>query len=192
MIRCPWLGSRPVVSVSRTICRIVLSYSCASAGCHATTAGRQHGVDGIVGEPVGQLVLAVPAMAPDPVPGDLVAAGRRLQPPPEFLVLDRLLVGGAPATSLPVRQPLGDALADILGIGGELDPARPLQALQCPDGRHQLHAVVGGLRLGTGQGLLPALVPQQRAPATGAGIAAAGAITEYLDAGQHPKVSRSE
>lgn len=40
---------------------------------------------------------------------------------PQLDILDRLLVGGAPAVALPAVDPAGDALADILAVGGEVD-----------------------------------------------------------------------
>ena len=54
-----------------------------------------------------------------------------------------------------VRQPLrfqpliqlDDAVAQILAVGVEVDRAGPLERLQRRDRRHQLHAVVGGVRL---------------------------------------------
>ena len=86
-------------------------------------------------------------MALDPVPVDLVALRRRVEPAPEVLVLDRLLVGGAPAVALPAGDPARDAAAQILRVGVQIDVARALQRLQRCDRRHQLHAVVGGERL---------------------------------------------
>ena len=72
--------------------------------------------------------------------------GGRVEPLPEVDVLDRLPVGGLPAVPLPALDPAGDAAAQILRVGVEIDRRRPLQRLQRRDRRHQLHAVVGGLR----------------------------------------------
>ena len=87
-----------------------------------------------------------------------------------------VLVLSFPAALLPAVDPLGDALAQILAVGEQADPARPLQRLQRGDRRHQLHAVVGGQPLAAGQ-LAPLALPgQDRTPAAGAGIAAAGTV----------------
>src|SRR4051794_8992238 len=73
-------------------------------------------------------------------------------------------------------DPAGDALADILAVGIEVDAARLLQRLQRRDRRHQLHAVVGGVRLKTLQFLFDLAEFQDRAPAAWAWIAGAGAV----------------
>ena len=94
---------------------------------------------------------------------------RLVEAPPEVVVLDRLLVGGAPAVALPVGEPAGDAVAHILRVGVQLDAARALQRLQRRDRGHQLHAVVGGGRLAAAQLLLAArrsvrIAPQPPGP----------------------------
>ena len=68
----------------------------------------------------------VAGMAAHPVPFDPVRRGGRLQPLPQIDILHRLFVGGAPAASLPRRQPAGDAVAQVLAVGVELHLARPL------------------------------------------------------------------
>ena len=83
-----------------------------------------------------------------------------------------------------VRQPLRfqlliqrhDAVAQILAVGVQIDPARPLQRFERGDRRHQLHAVVGGVRLAAFELLLVIAEGQDRAPAARAGIARAGAV----------------
>ena len=49
-----------------------------------------------------------------------------------------------PMTPLPFLDPYGDALADVLGVGSDVDLAGLLEGEQALDGRHQLHAIVGG------------------------------------------------
>src|SRR6201992_3213582 len=108
----------------------------------------RHG-DAVTGELIGALVLVVTGMALDPVPAHFMRFQRRVQPLPEIDILDRLLVGGAPAIPFPAVKPAGDALAHILAVGGEIDHAGLFQRLQRRDRRHQLHAVVGGVRFAT-------------------------------------------
>src|SRR5690554_4643040 len=80
---------------------------------------------------------------------------------------------------LPLHMVLTDQLIQLtpeIGI---------LQGLQAADGRHQLHAVIGGLRLAAEQGLLIFAQTKQYAPAARAGIALAGAVGKYLDYMRH-------
>src|SRR5262249_56627669 len=86
-----------------------------------------------------------------------------------------------PAAPLPARDPLRDALHHVERIGVEPDLARALERVERADYRRELHAVVGGLRLAAPELLLGPLGAQQRAPAAGAGIAAAGAVAVDLD-----------
>ena len=109
---------------------------------------------------------------------------RGVEPLPQLDILDRLLVGGAPAVLLPAVDPAGDALPHILAVGGEVDDARLLQRFQRRDRRHQLHAVVGGVRLAALQFLFVVAELQDRAPAAGPGIARAGAVGEDRDVRQ--------
>src|ERR1700722_15233569 len=72
---------------------------------------------------VGALVDVVAGMTLDPVPAHLVLVQRCIEPLPKIDVLDRLLVGGAPAVLLPAVDPAGDALPHILAVGVEIDGA---------------------------------------------------------------------
>ena len=127
-------------------------------------------------------VLDVPGMALEPPPLDpWVPLAGGVQTLPQVLILDRLLVGGAPAALTPALDPLGDALAQILAVGEQAPRHRPLQRLECRDRRHQLHAVVGRQRLAAGQLAALAAPGQDRTPAAWAGIAAAGAVGVDLD-----------
>src|ERR1700759_734189 len=119
-------------------------------------------------------------MAPHPDPIDLVWRPRGVEALPQLDILHRLLVRGAPSVLLPAVDPLGDAVAHVDAVGEETHAARPLQRLQPLDGRHQLHAVVGGGRIAAGEFALPTADAQDRAPAARSGISAAGAIGEDL------------
>ena len=106
MMRWPELGSRPVVSVSRTICRMGRE---STAGLHAS-------VDRSIASASTRSLPAYARMALDPVPFDVVTVRERVELLPQILVLHGLLVRGLPAARLPARQPLGDALAHVLRI----------------------------------------------------------------------------
>ena len=99
------------------------------------------------------------------------AGSRRIEPLPQVLVLYRLLVGRAPAARLPVRQPLDDARADVLGVGVAAARARRASsARERHDGPHQLHAVVGRLRFGAGELLLLVLASNSAPQPPGPGL----------------------
>src|SRR5436190_3994459 len=61
--------------------------------------------DGIARELVGALVHQVAGMASNPVPAQVVALERGVEPLPQVDILDRLLVGCAPAVALPIADP---------------------------------------------------------------------------------------
>src|SRR5258708_28415799 len=112
---------------------------------------------------------------------DLVRRARGVEALPQLDILPRLLVGGAPAVLLPAVDPLGDAVAHVDAVGEEAHAAGSLQRLQSLDGRHQLHAVVGGGRITAGEFAFAApslrlLDAEDRAPASRSRISAPAAI----------------
>src|SRR5690606_32709102 len=169
-----FLTSLAVVSVSRTTSAV-------------PSTPRHHDLfHSPVGQLVGQLVFRMTTVALDPLPLHMVLTDQLIQLTPEIGILHRLAASGFPAALLPVGHPLADALHYILRVGGQPDIGRGLlQGLQTADGRHQLHAVIGGLRLAAEQGLLIFAQTQQYAPAARAGIALAGAVGKYLDYMRH-------
>src|SRR5579872_2808001 len=64
--------------------------------------GFARGRDGAARERVGALVLGMAGVALDPAPMHLVSVQRLVEALPQVDVLDRLLVGGAPAVLLPI------------------------------------------------------------------------------------------
>src|SRR6185437_2110949 len=132
--------------------------------------------DAFAGQFVGALVFVVAGVALDPVPAHLMRFEGGIEPLPKIDVLDRLLVGRAPAILLPAMDPAGDALADILAVGDEIDGARLLQGFQRRDRRHQLHPVVGGVSLAALQFLFDVAEFEDRTPAARPGIARARAV----------------
>src|SRR3954447_23909809 len=93
------------------------------------------------GERIDPVALGMAAAALDPVPFDAMARRGRDQLLPQIGILDRLLVGSAPAVPLPVVNPTGNAVADVDAVGVELHAARAFQRFKPFDRRHQLHAV---------------------------------------------------
>src|SRR4051794_23959378 len=106
-------------------------------------------------------------MAAHPVPIQAVVSKRRVQPLPEIDVLDRLFVGCAPAVLLPTTDPQCNAVAQILTVSVDVDPARPLERFERRDGSHQFHAVVGAVRLAALDLLAVLAEGKDRGPAPG-------------------------
>ena len=80
------------------------------------------------------------------------APSARVEPLPQIDVLDRLLVGGVPAVASSSRGSSSMMPSRTYWLSvWRSTRAGPLQRLQRRDRRHQLHAVVGGLRLAAGQ-----------------------------------------
>ena len=101
---------------------------------------------------------------------------KRVQQLPQVDIFHWLLVGGAPSVALPAVQPSRDSVAQVLAIGVNIDEARPLERRERRDCGHELHAVVGGVRLAALE-LLHVLASRENgAPAARAGIAGAGAV----------------
>src|SRR5262245_804989 len=110
-------------------------------------AVREVGCHALAGDLVGALVVVMAVMALDPVPAYVVALSRLLEPLPQLDIAHRLLIRRAPAIPLPVLDPSGDAAAQIVRVGVEIDVRRRLQRLERGDRGHQLHTVVGGVLL---------------------------------------------
>lgn len=121
-------------------------------------------------------------MALDPLVVQLVRRRHAQQLLPKVGVERRLFVAFDPAAALPALGPaLGQTIHDVFGIAAQRHLARLLEQRKGADDRHQLHAVVGGLRLAAADGALQRLVAQNRAPAAGAGVAAARAVGKNGD-----------
>src|ERR1700675_4590200 len=108
---------------------------------------RAHRGDGFARQLIGALVERVPCMPTQPVPAHAMRGCERIEPLPEIDILDRLLVGRAPAVAFPLMYPSHDAVAQILAVGMDVDEARPLERIERGDRGHELHAVVGGMGL---------------------------------------------
>lgn len=78
---------------------------------------------GFAAELVAAFVFGVSGVAFDPVPLDLMAGGGGVEGSPEVLVFHGLFGGSFPAVFLPAREPFGDAVADILRVGVQIDGA---------------------------------------------------------------------
>src|SRR5690606_33456274 len=90
-----------------------------------------------------------------------------------------------PAVALPARDPAIDAVLDVLAVGMQLHLARTLEGVERLDGRRQLHLVVGGLRRPAAHFLVVPVIFEDRAPASGAGIARTGAVGKNQNAVAH-------
>src|SRR3546814_5606548 len=81
-----------------------------SSDLHDGRGRHQHA---LIGEPVGLFIAGIAVVPFDPAPVDLVSLRGSIERLPQILVLDRLPVGSLPATRLPVRHPLCQALHDV-------------------------------------------------------------------------------
>src|SRR5436190_2312640 len=163
MMRSPSLALSPVVSVSSTTWRVIVLWNPP------------------VSERVSSFVFRMPGVAAHPVPLYLMFGGELVELLPQIDILHVLLVGRAPAPPLPVMDPGGDALLHVERVRIDAHLAAPLQRLERPDHRQELHAVVGRGRLAAPELLLLALVAKHRTPAAGPRIAAARPIGIDLD-----------
>ena len=100
---------------------------------------------------------------------------------PQIGVLHGLLVGGLPATLLPVVYPLGNALLHILRIGMQLDQTAPVERLQRPDHRQHFHPVGGGQRLAAKELARVVAIFEPGTPAADPGVSLAGTVGIYVD-----------
>jgi hypothetical protein len=75
-----------------------------------------------------------------------------------------------------------DSLPHILGIRGDVDFARLLESEQTLNRRHQLHSIVGGVRVVPEEFLVDPSESQNARPPAGSRIAQAGPIGDRQDA----------
>src|SRR5438128_1292690 len=99
-----------------------------------------HTPDSGAGELVATLVVGMTGVTLEPAPVDLVAGALCLELTPQVVVLHGFAVQRAPALDLPTRQPLRDAIAQILGVGKERHLARFLERAQRFNRRFAFHA----------------------------------------------------
>ncbi len=78
----------------------------------------------VAGELIAALILRVSGVPLEPMPGDGMSRDEIIEFQPEWLVLDRFFVRCFPTVSFPVVNPLGDALAEVLGVGIEVNETR--------------------------------------------------------------------
>ena len=140
---------------------------------------------------VNAIVFRVPAVTFHPMPFDSVRCGGLDEVLPKIGILHRLLVRRLPTVALPIVDPLGDSVANVVAVRVEGDAAGPLQRLEGLDRCKELHLVIGGKRLTAHQ--FPFLVThaQQGRPAAGTGITAASAVGKNLDFGQFLQATSS-
>src|SRR5258708_8170902 len=91
-------------------------FSCALRAVKRTQGAGADRNNPIPGELVRAFVHGVTGMAFHPVPMHLVMLQGRVEPLPEIDVLDRFLVGGAPAVTLPPVDPFRNPLPPIFAL----------------------------------------------------------------------------
>ena len=122
------------------------------------------------GELIAPFIVGMSRMAFKPLPGDPVPGGLFVKLSPQIIVFHRLPINRPPVVGSPARQPFGDALAQVLGIGEEDDFALLLERCQGRNGCLELHPVVGGDRFAPGQFADMIPVAKQGGPSARPGI----------------------
>ena len=115
----------------------------------------------------------------NPVPAHLGVAGELgLEGEHQVLVLDRVAARGLPAPALPAGDPLRHRVEHQAGVRDDADAAAGRQRPQALDRGRELHAVVRRVRGAAVQleRRLSVRRHDDRGPAAGAGVAAAGAV----------------
>src|SRR5690349_13333875 len=145
--------------------------------------------DAKIGEFIRPLVAGVAVVAANPEPLDRMLARQLVESAPEVLVLDRLLVGGAPAAPLPGVYPLLDALLHVLRVGVQPHAGTGFERLERADNGGHLHPVVRRKRLTTEKFTGLATHLEQRTPPADARVALAGAVRVDFDHFRHESVN---
>src|ERR1035437_5116575 len=89
---------------------------------------------------------------------------------PQVLVFHRLSIRRTPVVGSPARQPFGDALPQVFGIGEEHNFAILFERRQAGDSCLDFHSVVGGGRFAPGELSQVITVPKQCGPSPRSGI----------------------
>src|ERR1035438_65636 len=125
---------------------------------------------------IALFIVRMSSMSFKPLPGDLMPRGGLIKLSPQIVVLHRLPVNRAPVVGSPARQPFGDALAQVFGIGEDGDLASFFKCRERRESRLELHPVVRGGRLTPGELTHVSPVAKQRRPPARSGIAVTPAV----------------
>src|ERR1019366_5021692 len=125
---------------------------------------------------IAPFIVGMSRMTFEPLPGDLLPRGGVIKLSPQVLVLHRLPLNRAPVVGSPAREPFGDALAQVFGIGEDCDLAGLLEHREGREGRLQLHSIVRGRRLTPGEFAHAGPVAKQRRPPARSGVAVTRAV----------------
>jgi len=129
---------------------------------------------GIPCQPIAAIVIFVRGVALGPDPGGFVQRHEFIQFHPQIEIGYGIPV--PPLAAFPARHPFRDAAAEILRVGDDLDFTWFLKRQQPLNGRHHLHAVVGGQRVVAEEFLLDIAGAQNTRPSSRAWIAQAGSV----------------
>src|ERR1017187_3159830 len=124
---------------------------------------------GIPGKPVAPVVVLVGRVTLGPDPIGFVDPNQLVQFHPKIGTANRMVLV-PPVPALPAYHPLRDSLQTVLGVGGDFYFARFLEREEALDRRHQLHSVVGGVRIVPEEFLLDRTEAQDAGPPSGTGI----------------------
>ena len=134
---------------------------------------------GILSKPVAPVVVLVAGVTFGPDPVRFVDPDQRVKFNPKISVADWVVLL-PPMAAFPSDNPLRDSLPDVLGVRRDFYFARLLERKEALNCRHQLHSIVGGVRIVPEELLLHRTEPQDASPPSRARIAQAGSI-RYRD-----------
>lgn len=131
---------------------------------------------------VAALIFGVSCVTLYPVEGNIVLFKERQELLPKVHVESGLFVRLYPALFLPAVYPaLCYAVHHIFAVGGEYNLAGLFQRGKSRYYAEELHSVVGGGAVAARKLLFDAAEAEHYSVASGAGVAAAGAVCEYFN-----------
>ena len=116
-----------------------------------------------------------------PSPRRLVTLRLEFQFNPQVLIHHRLLAGRDPSLALPTVNPLRDPLHHILRIRSDIYLTQFFEHRQALNGRHQLHAVIRGLRFRAPQFLFVLAKANDAGPTAWTRVANASPVGDQFD-----------
>ena len=138
-------------------------------------------------KPVVALVFGVSCVTLYPVEGNIVLFKKRQELLPKVHIQGRLLVGLYPALFLPAVDPaLCYAVNYVLAVSGEYYSAWLFQRGKSRYNAEELHSVVGGGAVAARKLFLNGAEAEHHSVAAGTRIAAARAVSEYLNCFYYP------
>lgn len=153
---------------------------------HAVGPGTGLRAGGILGKPVAPVVVLMACMTFGPDPVRFVDPNQLVKFHPKIGVANRVILL-PPVAPFPSDHPLRNSLPNVLGVGRDFYFARLLEREEALDHRHQLHSIVGCVRIVAEELLLHRAEAQDAGPPSRTGIAQARSIGNQRNLLHRPK-----